>query len=75
MTERERDEKFYVIADKGEQWQRLWDAVRNANHVYPQHVITYRKQMKPLEADILRIADEIKSADLAEAHRDACEDW
>lgn len=75
MTEQERDGKFYQIADKGREWLNLRDAVRDVNLVYPQQASQFRQEMKLFEKVILALADEIRSADLAEAHRDACEDW
>lgn len=73
MTERERNDKFRQIAERSEEWLLLSVAVEDAR--IPEAAEPQRKLMKRLETDILRIADEIKSADLAEAHRDACEDW
>jgi hypothetical protein len=73
VTEKDRDGRFYQIADKSREWLQKWDALQYDGR--PAVEVSFRQQMKPLEAAILRLAEEIKAADLAEVHHDAMEGW
>jgi len=75
MTVKERDAKLYRLACRASEWLKLFEGIRACEPVSPQQVPHIRQDMKPVEADILKLADEIRSEDLREAHRDACEDW